>query len=285
VLLVPSLINRGYILDLSAKKSFVRWLAMNGLHPYLIDWGEPADTERGFTLTDYIAGRLERALDAILAHCPGKIGVVGYCMGGLLATALAVRRQKDISALVLMATPWDFHASDAERATALAAWHGLAGPLVDRWGELPVDAIQALFAALDPILVARKFMRFAELDPNSPQAEDFVALEDWLNDGVPLVAGAARECLIGWYGRNEPARGKWRVSGRLIEPAQLQIPALAVIPSTDRIVPPASATALANAIPKAEIRSPALGHIGMIVAGTAEAQLWSPLADWLRAHG
>jgi polyhydroxyalkanoate synthase len=62
-------------------------------------------------------------------------------------------------------------------------------------GELPVDVIQALFAGLDPLLVVRKFVKFAGLDPASPSAAQFVALEDWLNDGVPLAAEVTRECL------------------------------------------------------------------------------------------
>ena len=40
------------------------------------------------------------------------------------------------------------------------------------------------------------------------EARDFVALEDWLNDGVPLALPVARECLGGWYGDNVPGRGQ-----------------------------------------------------------------------------
>src|SRR3546814_10267711 len=52
---------------------------------------------------------------------------------------------------------------------------------------------------LDPQLVVRKFLAFGRLDAASRKAEEFVALEDWLNDGVPLAAPVARECL----GRSE----------------------------------------------------------------------------------
>ncbi|MBC7135574.1 MAG: alpha/beta hydrolase, partial [Oceanibaculum nanhaiense] len=54
VLVVPSLINRAYILDLTEQRSFMRDLAARGFRPYLVDWGQPGDAERGFTLTDYI---------------------------------------------------------------------------------------------------------------------------------------------------------------------------------------------------------------------------------------
>ena len=51
VLVVPSLINRAYILDLAEDKSLLRFLAREGLRPLLVDWGTPDTLERGFDLT------------------------------------------------------------------------------------------------------------------------------------------------------------------------------------------------------------------------------------------
>jgi hypothetical protein len=58
---------------------------------------------------------------------------------------------------------------------------------------------------------------------------------------------------------------------------------LAVIPSHDRIVPPGSAMALANAIPGTLIRRLDLGHVGMMAGSAAPRLLYEPLVDWLRA--
>ena len=157
-------------------------------------------------------------------------------------------------------------------------------PLLETNGELPVDIIQGLFASLDPQLVLRKFLAFARLDPESPKVAAFVALEDWLNDGVALSAPVARECLGGWYGDNTPARGAWRVAGQVIDPRRLARPSLCMIPAQDRIVPPPSARALSDALPGAEILVPRLGHIGMMVSAGAERQVWRPLAEWLKAR-
>ena len=66
VLFVPSLINRHYILDLSESCSLMRWMAGRGIRPLLLDWGSTGPLERRFTLTDFVAGRLERALNAVL---------------------------------------------------------------------------------------------------------------------------------------------------------------------------------------------------------------------------
>jgi polyhydroxyalkanoate synthase subunit PhaC len=119
---------------------------------------------------------------------------------------------------------------------------------------------------------------------DSASAESFVALEDWLNDGIPLAAGVARECVFGWYGNNSPGRGAWEVSGQTIDPAGISCPTLGVIPSQDSIVPPASARALIDKIPNATALSPTAGHIGMMVGRRAEEQLWNPLVDWLEAR-
>ncbi|HVM79410.1 MAG TPA: alpha/beta fold hydrolase [Stellaceae bacterium] len=284
LLVVPSLINRAYILDLMAEKSLLRWLAARGMRPLLVDWGKPGAFERGFALTEYIAGRLEAALAAAGDAAGEPMPIMGYCMGGLLALALAVRRPRRVSAVALLATPWDFHAERPEQARFLGALAPSLAALFRPLGELPVDILQTLFAALDPLLALRKFTRFAELDPESARAREFVALEDWLNDGVPLALPAAEACLGEWYAANSTARGLWRVAGETVDPASCDMPALVVVPAQDRIVPPGSARALGTALPRAEVLSPALGHIGMVVSREAPGMVWEPLAAWLGAQ-
>lgn len=280
VLFVPSLVNRAYVLDLTPQRSLMRWLPGQGFRTLLLDWGWPGEPERAFTLTDYVAGRLERAL----AAAPGPVVLAGYCMGGLLALAAALRRPERVRALALLATPWDFHAGPdaAQRARMAAALLPGLEAVMEPTGALPVDAIQTLFALLDPFGIAQKFRAFARLRPESERAALFVALEDWLNDGVPLPAPVARQCLAGWYGRNEPGRLAWRIAGQVVDPAAWEGPAFAAIPERDRIVPPASAHAAARRLRQGLTHVAAGGHIGMVAGAGAEAALWQPLAAWLR---
>lgn len=278
VLFVPSLINRAYVLDLAPGRSMMRWLAGQGVRPLLLDWGWPGALERGFTLTDYIAGRLERAMAAV----GGRLVLAGYCMGGLLALAAALRRPDLVRGLALLAAPWDFHAADAAQARRLGGMLPQFEPLLATTGTLPVDALQALFALPNLGRIAAKYRAFGRMEQSAPAALDFVALEDWLNDGVPLAAPVAREALGGWYGANTPGRGVWRVAGASVDPARLAMPAFVAVPGRDSIVPPGSALPLARLIPGAALHQPAAGHIGMTVGPQAEAALWSPLLAWLR---
>jgi len=282
VLVVPSLINRGYILDLTEERSFMRHLAAEGFRPFLVEWDAPGEDERQFDLSDYICGRLESALDEVCRETGRAPAVVGYCMGGNLALALATRKPVQVSALALLATPWDFHAGMTGPVHMLKAMAPGLTAMIHQLGELPVDVLQAMFASLDPYLTPNKFRRFASLDPDSDTARDFVALEDWLNDGVPLVGAVANECLLGWYVGNTPATGNWEVGGRPVVGRDVRSPTLVVIPKQDHIVPPGSAIALADDIPGAERMTLAAGHIGMMAGGRAETMLYRPLTKWLR---
>ena len=278
VLFVPSLVNRAYVLDLSDDRSMLRWLASRGVRPLLLDWGWPGVAERQFSLTDYIAGRLDRAVAAI-----GRpVVLAGYCMGGLLALALALRRPELVAGLALLATPWNFHAPDPAPAMRLAAGLPSLEPAMQATGTVPVDALQAVFAALEPGQVADKYRAFGRMQQDDVRARSFVAIEDWLNDGVPLAAPVARETIALWYGANATWHGTWCVAGQPVRPAELDRPAFLAIPDRDRIVPAASAQALAI-IPGAVVHQPRAGHVGMVAGSRADAELWSPLLDWLRA--
>jgi polyhydroxyalkanoate synthase len=282
LLIVPSLVNRAYVLDLLPDRSLVRHLATTGSRPMLLDWGSPSGEERSYDLDAYVAGRLDAAF-AVCRSASGRRPVVlGYCMGGLLAMALAAQRADEIAGLALLATPWDFAAARPLQPLPPVLAAGSLAATIAGCGHVPRPVIDVAFAALDPIQVVEKFAGFRRLDPRSPRATRFVAIEDWLADGVPLAGPVARACLVEWYGENRPARGAWRIGGRVVRPDRLDLPAFVATPRQDRIVPEAAALPLARALPHAELVRPASGHVGMVAGSRAPVLLWRPLADWLR---
>ena len=282
ILIVPSLINRAYILDLTTRRSFVAHLVRAGYRPLLLDWGLPQGPTLSSTLAETIYGRAQAALDAALRLTGRRPVLLGYCMGGLVACALAQSRGDDLAGLALLATPWDFRAGAAGVPPQLAA--GLL-PLtlgISTLGHAPVELLQTFFVLLDPLRVVRKFQRFADLPVESPEARLFVAVEDWLNDGVPLAGPVAQECLWHWYVENHPGLGMWAPAGEIIRPERLDLPAFVAIPQKDRIVTAASAEALAGLLRQPTVIRPAGGHISMLVGDAAPDQLWQPFTQWLR---
>ncbi len=292
VLVVPSLINRAYVLDLTAASSILRWLAGRGLRPALLDWGVPGPAEAGFGLEDYGARRLLPALRALQSASGRPVALIGYCMGGTLAAGLAARAPEGVSALATIGAPWDF-ASTRGLAGSLRAMIRAEGPTrVERqldalgraFGLVPVSVFQMLFALVNPMQAALKFRKFARLDPDSAAARHFVAIEDWLSDGVAMPAPAAKGLLIDWHIRNHTATRAWRFLGGPVDLAAIRLPALAFCGATDAIAPPALAHALPAAIPGARMLAPRTGHVGMVVGSAARAELWRPLATFLHTH-
>jgi polyhydroxyalkanoate synthase len=280
---VPSLINRAHILDLLPECSLLAHLAGERFRPFLLDWGEPGPLERRMTLEQHITDRLGAGAAWLTAESGAAPVVIGYCMGGTLALGFAAAMRPRISGLALLATPFDFHAAGLDGPGYQALVAGPSALLAGAWGGLPVDLIQALFAGIDPLEVPRKFARFARLDPAGLEARRFVAVEDWLNDGVPLGAEVADACLSGWYGENRPASGRWRIDGRVVRAEEVRVPTFLAVPTRDRIVPPASAQALAGRLgSRPTVVRPAGGHIGMVVGVRGTSSLWSPLVAWLR---
>ena len=269
VVFVPSLVNPPFVLDLAPHNSLLRWMALQGVRPLLLDWGTPDEHERDLDIGGHVDALLLPLLDAIDA----RTALVGYCLGGTMAIAAASLR--DVAGLALIATPWHFSGFlDGARADIAALWAS-AAPLCQELGYLPVEVLQSAFWRLDPARTIGKFERFATLDPSSEEARTFVALEDWANGGAPLTFAAGRQALADFFADDTPGRGTWRVAGKAIDPARLRCPIVDIISLNDRIVPAATASRQANTL------SLNAGHVGMVVGRRARSQLWEPLRDWL----
>ncbi|MGG7567668.1 alpha/beta fold hydrolase [Rhodovulum sp. DZ06] len=292
VLVVPSLVNRPYVLDLHPDRSLLRWLAAQGLRPLLLDWGDPGYEERDFDLSDYVRLRLAPAVEAsrMLSPDGAAPAALGYCMGGALLAALAVGGRDRVSRLAVIGSPWNFEKLQGA-ARALLTLLRMEDRTVIRarleavgsaFGAIPVEALQLLFAALDPTLAFRKFRAFGRLPQDGARAELFAATEDWLNDGVALAQPAARELLFSWFVDNALERGAWAPEGVPARPRAIGAPMLAFCSSSDRIAPPGCAEALPAAVPGARILRPATGHVGMITGSSARRTVWEPLAAFLR---
>ncbi|HET9069814.1 MAG TPA: alpha/beta fold hydrolase [Amaricoccus sp.] len=293
VLFVPSLINRAYILDLAPGRSLLRGLAAQGFRPLLMDWGTPGPLEAGFDLAAYGEQRLRPALARATEIAGRPVPVAGYCMGGTLAVGLAATAPEAVAALVTIGAPWDFGPVQglaggyraSIRANGLARAEALLDAQAQAFGMVPVPLFQFLFALVNPLQAALKFQKLARLDPAGAAARLFVALEDWLADGVPMPLGAARDLLLRWPIENAPATGGWRFLGRTVDPARATAPALLFCGAGDSIAPPALALPLGRALPRAEVVTARTGHVGMIVGSAARSEVWRPLAGFLSTHG
>lgn len=268
-LILPSLVNRYYILDLDEKLSFVRALEETNRNCIIIDWGEPSTEEQFFTLEDYI--KRAQNLLSMIGLKPDSLELIGYCMGGLLALALAHHLppawQNAKLRFIAIATPYDFHAALSE--TEIQNWQKIMEILANALKHgtfFPTDLLQIWFLSLDPLVGFKKFIHFSKI----PKAEilkiqEFIAREDWLNDGVPLTGPVALEALQDWYGFNSIKEQKWKILDKLILPQSINADdSLIISASFDRLVPLESSLPLGNTLPNPKQITLKSGHVGMM---------------------
>jgi polyhydroxyalkanoate synthase len=266
VLFIPSLINPPSVLDMG-ERSLLRWLAARGHRVLLLDWGWPGPDRQGLT----VAAHVEEIALPLLARIGEPVDLVGYCLGGTMA--LAVAQLWPVRGVATIAAPWHFNGFPEEsRAQLGALWAG-ALPAVEALGVLPMEVLQSAFWSLDPARTVAKFEDFASLGGEA--AQTFVRLEDWANDGPPVAGAAAREMFESLFRDDLPGTGRWCVGGEAIDPASLSVPLLNIVSTTDRIVPHATAPRAGERLDLAQ------GHVGMVVGSKGRAALWEPLAGWL----
>ena len=284
LVIIPSLVNRASILDLCEERSLTRWLAGQGVSVYLLDWGDVAQDPAQSDIDALVLQRLVPALEAVAKEEGRAVAALGYCMGGTLLMSAIAHTPKVIERLVMLAVPWDFHAGRQDLLNRVKFWAPKAESYTEAGKVLPVEGIQTLFASLDPLMAARKFASFDDMDPNSDTARLFIAVEDWLNDGVALPAPVAKHCIEKWFFANEPGQGQWIVGGRVIDPALVEVSTLIVTSKKDRLVEYEQAACLEGIMPDAKILSPACGHIGMIAGARSIEDVWQPIAGFLNCR-
>ena len=266
VLFVPSLINPPNILDLSEERSLLRSLSRQKRRVLLLDWGWPDEGRRPMD----IAGHVERIAVPRIGELPEPPDLVGYCLGGTMAAAAA--QLAPVRSLVTIAAPWRFAAYPQPARGDLERLWDQVRSTVDALGVLPMEALQTAFWNLDPARTVAKFEAFADLE--GEEAEIFVTLEDWANDGPPLSGAAAREMFEDFFAADRPGSGQWQVGDETIEPGRLEIPILNIVSTRDRIVPHETAMSAGERLELDQ------GHVGMVV-GSARERLWKALSDWL----
>ncbi len=95
LVIFPPWINRFYILDLTPKKSFIKWAVDQGLTVFVVSWKSADASMKDVVWDDYIRAQIE-AIDFIRERLAVKsVHAIGYCVAGTtLAATLAIQARR-----------------------------------------------------------------------------------------------------------------------------------------------------------------------------------------------
>lgn len=281
LLLIPSMINRWYVLDLRPGASLVEALVGAGIDVWCLDWGIPEAEDR-FLDWEMVLARLGRAVRRVKRESGSdKLAVLGYCMGGTLTTIYAAQHASDFAALVTLATPVDFQRGGQLRCMVEPQWFDVDA-IADAGNVAPVQ-MQAGFVALRPTIDLGKVMAMPDLATDARARDAFLALDEWASDNIPFPAEAYRRYIRELYQQNQLVSGTHRVAGRSVSLGAIKCPTLVITASRDTICPPAAATALLDHISSTDkdVLEVSGGHVGAVVGSRAAKDMYPALARWL----
>ncbi len=292
VLMIPSMINRWYVLDLRPGRSLVQWLVEQGHEVFVLDWGTPADEDKYLRFDDYVGKAIGRALriSSELGDERGEASkqshVLGYCMGGTLAAIHGAVYPERVASLTTLAAPVSFEENDV-----LGAWTRSEGFDVEAFvqgiGNAPWPLLQVAFNLIRPTLHASKMNFLADQAMQGTRwgdsfLDNFFAKERWANDNIAMPADVFRRWILDIYRENALVKGTFLLDGKRVKLANLRMPMHVVTFEDDYLVSKCSAEPLGSMASSEDLTHSHLrgGHVGAVVSGGARKLLWPLLQGW-----
>ena len=290
VLLVPPLMVRPFIFDLTERRSFARTLLKRGFDTYLVDWGEPDREDATVRIEDYVLRWLP---DAINAACTAagtdSVYLVGYCQGGMFALMCAATTQDPrIAGIAAIASPID------SAKMGVIGWLARNGhPQIDQvvrlMGNVPGELSSTAFKLVDPLKSVTRYSDLFMNLYNDEYVDGFDALSAWTGNFIDYPQGAFRQLLRDFMRDNKLKDGRWQLGENGQHVADLRnitCPVLAFAGQTDKIVPIRAVRELMAVVGSEDKRFEVVpgGHMGVFAGRAAPDEVWAVIAAWMAEH-
>lgn len=282
ILIVYSLINRYYILDLLPRVSVIKSLLNQGFDVYATDWGTPSGFDSDLSLETYSEEYIGNAVEKIrkMTGCE-KVSLFGYCWGGLFALIYAATHQDDVKNLILHATPVDIE----KDKTVIEKWTSAidADQLVEGCGNVPGWLLNAAFVLRNPLEALLKYPRYFSEPRTMDEIAQFFSIETWLYDSRGIIGGVYRDVVDQIYKGNLLIKNKMQVDSKLIDLKSVTVPLLDIVGTRDDLVPPSSSKSIMEKVGSTDkrlIEFPT-GHVGLCISDEAHEKLWPEVGRWL----
>lgn len=238
LLFVPPWINKYYIFDMRPENSLVRYMLQRGHSVFLISWVNPTEQHADLDFEDYMKLGPLAALE-VMEKATGekRFDILGFCIGGILVTALlallAARKDKRIVTATTLATMVDFTDVgeigvfiDRDRLAALRAH-------MKEKGYLENYHLQDMFSMIRENDLVWSFHVMNYLMGKKPPAFDLLF---WNADSTRLPAA-----MLLWYlekvyienGLREP--GRIVIDGTPIDLSKIKVPTFVLATKEDHI--------------------------------------------------
>jgi polyhydroxyalkanoate synthase len=210
-------------------------------------------------------------------------------MGGTMsAMYAALFPGKPLKNLILLTAPIDFTA-DTIGYYGLLTSEKYFNPdlLVEAFGNIPGELIDVGNRMVRPVAnyIGTPITMWDRIMHDKPM-ETWLAMNKWVNDGVPFAGAAFKQWIREFYQQNKLVKGEIRLRGQRVDLSNITSPVLNIAGTKDHIcmLPQAATTMRLISSQDKEFLVLDAGHVGLLTGGDAKKQLWPKLRDWLAHH-
>jgi polyhydroxyalkanoate synthase len=209
-------------------------------------------------------------------------------MGGTMSAIFTARYPELVKTLTLMTAPLDFSVGGDQ--SLVQYWSNPdyfdVDSLIDAFGNVPPEFLQASFQMMKPVQnYFLKYVNFFEKMDDDQFVENYLAMEKWTNDNIPVAGETFREFVKKLYQRNELVKGEFRLvpDEEAVQLSRITCPLMLLTASADHLVPPSQTEGIVPYVGSKDIKSMTLdaGHIGLAVSSKAHKKLWPDATQWI----
>jgi polyhydroxyalkanoate synthase subunit PhaC len=284
VVLVMSLISKGYILDLTPGQSFVEFLVKRGFDVYMIDWGVPRPEDKRLRLEDYVLDFIPDCLRRVSEDSgEADVNIAGYCMGGMLAVIYAaLHPDGPLKNLACFTTPINFDGMRLFRAWSDRRYFDV-DRVVDTLGNVPPELLYASFEALRPAARVAGQIRLWDNMWNDEFVKSYRMFDRWATDQIPFPGECFRQTTKELMWENRLCKNELVLGGRRVDLRQVRVPIVHVMAEHDHIAPYESAKDLVALVGSTDKQDLVLkgGHVSLVAGPSAVRRMWPALDAWL----
>jgi polyhydroxyalkanoate synthase subunit PhaC len=240
LVMVPSVVNKFYILDLAPESSFVRYYVSQGYSVFMVSWRSTSQALQHLTWDDYVEEGVIAAIEvASEITRQEKVNALGYCVGGsLLACALAVlasKRKYPVASMTQLIAMLDYSDPGEIGVYLGRTFLDLRLKALSRGGIVSGKELSRTFSSLRANDLVWSFVINNYLKGKMPSAFDlFYWNSDDSNLPGPMFSSYLRDC----YAENKLIQpGAMTVCGEPVDLRLIDLPTYIFNASEDHLVP------------------------------------------------
>jgi len=239
LLMVPPVINKFYIMDISPGRSMIEYFVRQGVQVFAMSWRNPGAEQRNWGFDEY-GQAIVNALDAVEKISQSdRTHLQASCSGGILAAMTAAHlnatgQDQRLASLTLMVTVLDQRKAGLASAAIDEEAANIAIALSARKGYLDGRSLAEVFAWLRPTDLVWRYWVNNYIEGKSPAAFDVLY---WNADTTRMAAALHRDMVMMGLDNSLVTPGAVSMLGTPVDLNQLTTDAYVVAGIADHISP------------------------------------------------